>query len=38
MSCAIFLTAIRPEEQSLFTVEIGTSAGIPAAMAAALEM
>lgn len=32
----IVLIAMRPEEQSLFTVEIGTVCGIPAARAAAL--
>lgn len=37
MACAIFLTAIRPDEHSLFTVDIGTDAGIPEAMAAALD-
>lgn len=30
--------AMRPDEQSLFTVEIGTLFGIPAANAAAREM
>lgn len=35
---AILRMAIRPDEQSLFTVEMGTSAGIPAARAAARDM
>lgn len=37
MACAMFLTAINPEEHSRFTVEMGTACGIPAAKAAARE-
>ena len=34
---AMFLMAMRPEEHNLFTVDTGTSWGIPAAKAAARE-
>lgn len=37
MALAIFLIACSPEEHSRLTVEIGTSAGMPAASAAARE-
>ncbi len=37
MLCAIFLTAMSPEEQSRLMVETGTLSGIPAASAAARE-
>ena len=37
IACAMLRIDCRPEEQSLFTVEMGTSAGIPAARAAARE-
>lgn len=37
IACAIWRMAMRPDEHSLFTTDIGTSYGIPAAMAAALE-
>ena len=33
----MFLTAMSPDEHSLFTVEMGTLSGIPAESAAALE-
>ena len=38
MSCAMLRTDIKPEEQSRLTVDTGTWAGIPAAIAAAREM
>jgi len=38
IECAIWRMDMRPDEQSRFTVEMGTSYGIPAAIAAALEM
>jgi hypothetical protein len=38
MAYAMFLIAMRPEEQSRLTVDIGTSSGIPAAIAAAREI
>lgn len=38
MECAMLRIAIKPEEHSRFTVEMGTSCGIPAAIAAAREM
>jgi hypothetical protein len=37
MACAMFLIAMRPEEHSRLTVDIGTSCGMPAASAAARE-
>lgn len=38
IECTILRIAISPEEQSRLTVEMGTSCGMPAAMAAAREM